>query len=135
MFTLIFLVAAVLSFVCYKTKRTYLFRLFLAVSIGMIAIIAVVVLIESLFFNYNSTDLQDYRQKLETVQEEMRQVKKELIEADSLDNETLDEFLENYQELKNKEQEYEIVIEEMNDWLGKGGGKENVEYCLFFNLF
>lgn len=130
MLIVIFVVLAILTLVS-RRKKT-LFKRFL------VGTIVTAGLYYSFFIVYLDTehgkpDLSECREKREAAQEEMQQLKKELIEKESLDEKIVNQFLEDYEKAENAFKSYSTIIEE-NVYYLEGGGRERIKFLLFFNL-
>lgn len=133
MLILIMIVLGVLSLAFHKANKAKLCKMFRGFSIA-IGIVVVAVLMMYIIHNSRVPDLNECRKEREAAQEQMRQLKKELIEKDVLDEEIVNQFLENYKKAENSFNSYSIMIEESEFYL-EGGGKKHIEFWLFFNLF
>lgn len=133
MLILITIVLGGLSLAFHKANKAKLCKMFRGFSIA-IGIVEMAFLTMYIIYNSGVPDLNECRKERKAAQEQMQQLKKELIEKDVLDEEIVDQFLENYKKDENAFNSYSIMIEETEFYL-EGGGKERIEFWLFFNLF
>lgn len=133
MLTLLTIILGGLTFLFRKSDKIIMKKLFILILIiiGMFTWGFWIVYISKI---YTSPDLNNCRQKQRVAQEEIQKLKKESNKKDSLDEETVNQFLEYYSKAENEAEFYAYLIEE-NEYYLEGGGKEKIEFWLFFNLF
>lgn len=124
MLTLLTIIRGGLTFLFRKSDKIIMKKLFILILIiiGMFTWGFWIVYISKI---YTSPDLNDCRQKQRVAQEEIQKLKKESNKKDSLDEETVNQFLEYYSKAENEAEFYAYLIEE-NEYYLEGGGKEKI---------
>lgn len=130
MLIVILVVLVILTLISRRNKT--LFKIFLA---GTLAVVLLSYFLFAFYLSkeHGKPDLSECRKKREAAQEEMRELKKELIEKNSLNEEIVNQFLEDYEKSQNAFESYSTIIEENVGYL-ENGGRELIRALLFLGL-
>lgn len=132
MLIVILVVLAILTLILRRNRNKTLFTRFLVGTLA-VAFFYYVLFMFYLGKEHEKPDLSECRKNCQVAQEEMQSLKKELIEKGSLTEETVNQFLEDYEKSKNAFESYSTIIEENVGYL-ENGGREQIRFLLFLGL-
>lgn len=130
MLIVILVVLAILTLILRRNRNKTLFTRFLVGTLA-VAFFYYVLFMFYLAEEHEKPDLSECRKNCQVAQEEMQSLKKELIEKGSLTEETVNQFLEDYEKSKNAFESYSTIIEENVGYL-ENGGRERIRFLLFW---